>query len=52
MITPLEIQNKFSKKMRDMMKTGVDEFLDRLTENYEAHRENLSGIGYKSLRIR
>ena len=42
MITPLEIQNKrFSKKMRGYDENEVDEFLDRLTEDYEAlYREN------------
>ncbi len=42
MITPLEIQNKqFSKKMRGFDENEVDEFLDRLTEDYEAlYREN------------
>jgi cell division initiation protein len=42
MITPLEIQNKqFSKKMRGYDENEVDEFLDRLTEDYEAlFREN------------
>lgn len=42
MITPLEIQNKqFSKKMRGFDENEVDEFLDRLTEDYEAlFREN------------
>ncbi len=42
MITPLEIQNKqFSKRMRGFDENEVDEFLDRLTEDYEAlYREN------------
>lgn len=42
MITPLEIQNKqFSKKIRGFDENEVDEFLDRLTEDYEAlYREN------------
>lgn len=42
MITPLEIQNKqFSKKIRGYDEDQVDEFLDRLTEDYESlYREN------------
>jgi cell division initiation protein len=42
MITPLEIQNKqFGKKMRGYDEDQVDEFLDRVTEDYEAlYREN------------
>jgi cell division initiation protein len=42
MITPLEIQNKqFSKKIRGYDENEVDEFLDRLTEDYEGiYREN------------
>lgn len=42
MITPLEIQNKeFSKKMRGYDPEQVDEFLDRITEDYEnLYREN------------
>lgn len=42
MITPLEIQNKqFKKRMRGYDENEVDEFLDRLTEDYETlYREN------------
>ncbi|MBA1333771.1 MAG: Cell division initiation protein DivIVA [Firmicutes bacterium] len=42
MITPLEIQNKqFAKKIRGYDEGQVDDFLDRLTEDYEnLYREN------------
>jgi len=42
MITPLEIQNKeFDRKMRGYDQDQVDEFLDRITEDYEMlYREN------------
>lgn len=42
MITPLEIQNKqFGKKIRGYDEGEVDDFLDRLTEDYEnLYREN------------
>ncbi len=44
MITPLEIQNKeFDRKMRGYDQDQVDEFLDRITDDYEKlYRENAS----------
>lgn len=44
MITPLEIQKKeFDKKMRGYDQEQVDEFLDRITEDYEKlYRDNAS----------
>ena len=43
MITPLDIQNKeFRKKFRGYDKKSIDEYLDKIVEDYErVYKENI-----------